>query len=152
MQCLIFFKDYLKVKTIAVVPSSIRMPQHIAKRMLLQLLESREGETASVSLSRERVKGAKRTCYDPETAASWHTKCILFRDTRLQLLCPAIMKRDAIATSSTSRTTPTRNTAVLSENFGSWSGCDHCPTYFLGKCVMLGDVSGSGVSEWIGGV
>ena len=98
------------------------MPQHIAENtLLLQLLERRERNTASDPLSREIVKGAKRTCYDPDTtrltfilpdqaaAASWHTKCILFRGTRLQLLCPATMERDDIATSSTSSTTPTRH-------------------------------------------
>ena len=99
------------------------MPQHIAENtLLLQLLERREEETASDPLSRELVKEAKRTCYDPDTrgltfilpeqaaAASWHTKCILFHGTRLQLLCPETMERDDIATSSASSTTPTRNT------------------------------------------
>ena len=63
-----FFEDYLEGKVIAVVPLSVRMPQHIAeKTLLLQLLERREGETASDPLSRELVKGAKRTCYDPNT-------------------------------------------------------------------------------------
>ena len=115
-----FFEDYLEGKVIAVVPPSVRMPQHIAeKTLLLQLLERREGETASDPLSRELVKGAKRTCYDPNSrrhtftlpdqaaAESWHAKCILYRGTRLQLLCPANMERDNIATSSTSSTTPT---------------------------------------------
>ena len=117
-----FFEDYLEGKIIAVVPPSIRMPQHIAdKTLLLQLLGRREGETASDSLIRELMKRAKRTCYDPDTrrftfilpkqaaAASWHAKCMLFRGTRLQLLCPATTKRDNIATSSTSSTTPTRH-------------------------------------------
>ena len=122
-QCLTFFEDYLEGKVIAVVSPSVRMPQHIVeKTLLLQLLERREGETASDPLSRELVKGAKRTCYDPNTrrltftlpdqaaAESWHAKCILFRVTSLQLLNPATIKIDDIATSSTSSTTPNRNT------------------------------------------
>ena len=84
-------------------------------------MERREEETASDPLSLELVKEAKRTCYDPDTrlltfilpdqaaAASWHTRCILFCGTRLQLLCPATMERDDITTSSTSSTTPTRH-------------------------------------------
>ena len=116
-----FYEKYFEDNVISVVSPSVRMPQHIAeKTLLLKLLERREGETASDTLSQEIVKGAKRTCYDPDTrrltfilpdqaaAASWHTKCILFRGTRLQLLCPATMERDDIATSSTSSTTPTR--------------------------------------------
>ena len=59
-------------------------------------------------MSRELVKGAKRTSYDADTrrlifimpdhaaAASWHAKTILFWGKRLQLLCPATMKRDDI--------------------------------------------------------
>ena len=59
-----FFEDYLEGKVIAVVPPSVRMPQHIAeKTLLLQLLERREGETASDLLSRELVKVENRTCY-----------------------------------------------------------------------------------------
>ena len=117
-----FVKKYLEGKVIAVVPPSIRMSQRIAeKTLLLQLLKSREGKTASDALSRELVKEAKRTCYDSDTgpitsimldqagAASLHAKCILFRGTRLQLLFPATMERDDIASSSTSSTTPTRN-------------------------------------------
>ena len=59
-------------------------------------------------MSRELVKGAKRTSYDADTrrmafimpdhaaAASWRAKTILFWGKRLQLLCPATMKRDDI--------------------------------------------------------
>ena len=117
-----FLEDYLEGKVLAVVPPSVRMTQHIAeKTLLLQLLERREGETASDPLSRQLVKGAKCTCYDTDTrrlafiladqeaAASWHTKYILFRGTCFQLLCPATMERDDIADSSTPSTTPTRH-------------------------------------------
>ncbi|CAI5717700.1 unnamed protein product [Peronospora effusa] len=115
------FEEYLEGKVIALVPPSVRMPQHIAeKTLLLQLLERREGETTSDPLSRELVNGAKRTCYNSDTrrltfilpdqaaAASWHTKFISFRGTRLQLLCPATMERDDITTSLTSSTTSSR--------------------------------------------
>ena len=113
-----FFKKYLEGKVIAVVPPFVRMTQHIAeKTLLLQLLERCEMDTASDTLSWDLVKGAKRTCYDSDTrrltfvlpdqaaAASWHAKFISFRDTRLQLVCPATMERDDIATSLTSSTT-----------------------------------------------
>ena len=118
-----FYEKYFEDNVISVVSPSVRMPQHIAeKTLLLKLLERREGETASDTLSQEIVKGAKRTCYDPDTRrlifilleqaaeASWHAKCILFRVTSLQLLNPATIKIDDIATSSASSTTPTRNT------------------------------------------
>ncbi|CAI5717458.1 unnamed protein product [Peronospora effusa] len=117
-----FFEEYFEGKVIAVVPPSVRMPQHIAeKTLLLQLLERHEGEKTSNSLSRKLVKGAKRTCYNSDTrrlifvlpdqaaAESWHAKFILFRGTRLQLLCPATMERDDIATSLTPSTTSIRN-------------------------------------------
>ena len=59
-----FYGDYFEGKIIAVVPPSVRMPQHIAeKTLLLQLLKSREGATAFDPLSRELVKGVKRMCY-----------------------------------------------------------------------------------------
>ena len=39
-----FFKGYFEGKIIAVVPPSVRMPQHIAEKMLLlQLLKRFEG-------------------------------------------------------------------------------------------------------------
>ena len=84
-------------------------------------MKRREVETASNPLSRKLVKGAKRTYYDPdarrltsilpdqEAAASLYAKCNLFRETRLQLFCPANMERDDIADSSTPSTTPTRH-------------------------------------------
>ena len=60
-------------------------------------------------------------CYDSNTSrlniilpthaalASWRSKCILLHGDRHQLLCPAIMERDDIASSSTSITPPTHN-------------------------------------------
>ncbi|CAI5746289.1 unnamed protein product [Peronospora destructor] len=63
-----FFEEYLEGKVIAVVPPSVRMPQHIAeKTLLLQLLERRKGETVFDPMSRELVKAAKRTCDDLDT-------------------------------------------------------------------------------------
>ena len=89
------------------------MPQYIAeKTLLLQLLERSEGQTESDVMSRELVKGVKRTSYDAETrrltfimpdqaaAASWNAKMILFRGKRLQLLCPATMEREDITAPS----------------------------------------------------
>uniref|UniRef100_A0AAV1TRX4 Uncharacterized protein n=1 Tax=Peronospora matthiolae TaxID=2874970 RepID=A0AAV1TRX4_9STRA len=108
-----FFEEYLEGKVIAIVPPYVRMPQYIAeKTLLLQLLERSEGQTESDVMSRELVKGAKRTSYDAETrrltfimpdqaaAASWHAKMILFRGKRLKLLCPATMEREDITAPS----------------------------------------------------
>ena len=72
-------------------------------------------------MSRELVKGAKRTNYDADTrrmsfimpdqaaAASWHAKTILFRGKRLQLLCPATIERDDITASSLPATSTGRH-------------------------------------------
>ena len=60
-----YYEAYLEGKVLAVVPPSIRMPQHIAeKTLLLQLLERREGQPAVADLARTLVKTSKRTCYD----------------------------------------------------------------------------------------
>ena len=48
-----FYGDYFEGKIIAVVPPSVRMPQHIAEKTLLQLLERRDGETSFDPTSRE---------------------------------------------------------------------------------------------------
>ena len=98
---------------VALVPPYVRMPQYTAeKTLLLQLLERSKGETEPDVLSRELVKGAKRTSYDADTrrltfimpdqaaAASWHAKAIMYRRKRLQLLCPATMERDDITAPS----------------------------------------------------
>ena len=97
-----FFEAY--VEGIAIVPPYVHMNQYIAeKTLLLQLLERQEGETGPDVMSRELVKGAKRTRYDVDTrlltfmmpdqagAASWHAKSIRFGRERLQMLCPATM-------------------------------------------------------------
>ena len=48
------FEDYFEGKVIAVVPPSIRMPQHIAeKTLLLQLLVRRDEKTFFDPTSRE---------------------------------------------------------------------------------------------------
>ena len=64
LQCLIFLKTTSKARSLlsCLLPSvCLRiLPE---KTLLLQLLERREGETASDRLIRELVKGAKRTCY-----------------------------------------------------------------------------------------
>ena len=117
-----FFEEYLEGKVIAIVPPYVRMPQYIAeKTMLLQLLGRSEGQTESDVMSRELVKGAKRTNYDADTrrltfimpdqaaAASWHAKTIMFRGKRLQLLCPATMERDDITVPSIPATSAGRH-------------------------------------------
>ena len=63
-----FFEAYLEGKVIAIVPPYVRVPQFIAeKTLLLQLLERSEGKMESDVMSRELVKGAKRTSYDADT-------------------------------------------------------------------------------------
>ncbi|CAI5703591.1 unnamed protein product [Peronospora effusa] len=71
------------------------MPQHIAEKIrFLQLLERREGETNSDSLS---------------GCGELACKFVSFRGNRLQLLCPATKERDDIATSLTPSITLIRN-------------------------------------------
>ena len=117
-----FFEAYLEGKVIATVPTYVRMPQYIAeKTLLLQFSKRTEGETEPDVMSRELVKGAKRTSYDADTrrltfimpdqaaAASWHAKTILFRGKRLQVLCPVTIERDDITASLLPATSPGRH-------------------------------------------
>ena len=62
-----FFEAYLEGKVIAIVPLYVRIPQYIAeKTLLLQLLGRSEGSEPDF-ISRELVKGAKKTNYDAAT-------------------------------------------------------------------------------------
>ena len=43
---------------------------------------------------------------DQAAAASWHSKMILYRGARLQLLCPAILEREDVPADATHPTAP----------------------------------------------
>ena len=107
-------------------------------------------------MSRELVKGAKRTSYDADTrrltsimpdhasAASWHVKTILFRGKRLQMLCPATLERDDVSTPLLPATSLGRHhlhyqVRVLVNGVAGKLGS----SYFGVQCFLCGDICDS---------
>ena len=109
-----YYEAYLEGKVVAIVPSSIQIPQHIAEKiLLLQLLERREDQTAVEDLVCNLFKSAKRTCYDSSTrgiafvlpdqvaTSGWHSKVIGYRGAKHQLLCLASTEREDLPLNTT---------------------------------------------------